>query len=100
MRPVRAHPRLARRSLGWSAWIALLVLVVASAAAAEVFCHEEHSVDEHCAVCQTPHQPATELSGSLQIGSADAADPMEQAREVVRVPSRLYLRQPARAPPA
>ncbi len=96
----RAHPRLARRSLGWSAWIALLVLVVAGAAAADVFCHEEHAVGEHCAVCQTPHQPATELSGSFEIGFADAADPLEQAREVVRVPSRLYLRQPARAPPA
>ena len=100
MRRGREHPRLAGRSLGWSAWIAVLVLVVAGAAAAEVFCHEEHAVDEHCAVCQLPHQPATELSGSLQIGFADAASPLEQAREVVRVPSRLYLRQPARAPPA
>lgn len=100
MRRVRTHPRHAGRSLGWSAWIAVLVLAVAGAAAAEVFCHEEHAVDEHCAVCQLPHQPAADLSGSLQIGSADAADPLEQAREIIRVPSRLYLRQPARAPPA
>jgi len=100
MRRGHAHPRLARRSLGWSAWIALLVLAVGGAAAAEAFFHEEHAVDEHCSVCQLPHQPAAESSGSLQIGSADAADPLEQAREVVRVPSRLYLRQPARAPPA
>ncbi len=76
------------------------MLAVAGAAAAEVFCEEEHTVGEHCAVCQTPHQPAAELSGSLHIGFADAAAPFEQAREVVRVPSRLYLRQPARAPPA
>lgn len=100
MRRVRTHPRPAWRSLGWSAWIVVLVLAVAGAAAAEVFCHEEHAVDEHCAVCQVPHQPAADLSGSLQIGFADAADPLEQAREIVRAPSRLYLRQPARAPPA
>lgn len=97
---VRAHPRLGSRSLGWSAWTLVLVLAVAGAAAAEVFCHEEHAVDEHCAVCQLPHPPAAEPSGSLQFGFADAADPLEQACEVVRVSSRLYLRQPARAPPA
>ena len=100
MRPVPSPSRLARRSLGWSAWIAVLVLVVAGAAAAEVFCHEEHTVDERCAVCQTPHQPAAELAGSLQAGFADAASPLEQARDAVRVPSRRHLRQPARAPPA
>ena len=76
------------------------MLVVGGAAAAEVFCHEEHPVDEHCAVCQLPHPPAVELSRSLRIGFADAENSLEQAREVVRVPSRLYLRQPARAPPA
>ena len=100
MRRGRAHPGLAGRSLGWSAWTLVLVLAVAGAAAAEVFCHEEHAADELCAVCQLPHQPADQLSGSLQIGIADLAEPHEQAREVVRVPSRLYLRQPARAPPA
>lgn len=96
----RTHPGIARGSLGWSAWIVLLVLAVGGAAAAEVFCHEEHAADEYCAVCQLPHQPAGPLSDSLQIGSADAAESLEQAHEVVRVPSRLYLRQPARAPPA
>ena len=100
MRRVRAHPEPARRSLGWSAWIVVLALAVAGGAAAEVLCHEEHEVDEHCAVCHLPQPPAAQLSGSLRIGFADAADPLEQAREVVRVPSRLYLRQPARAPPA
>ena len=100
MRRASVPPGPARRSLGWSAWTLVLVLAVAGAAAAEVFCHEEHPVDEHCAVCQLPHQPAAELSGSLQIGFAEAANSLDQAREVVRVPSRLYLRQPARAPPA
>ena len=95
-----APARLARRSLGWGAWIAVLVLAVGGGAAAEVFCHEEHEVGEHCAVCHVPHQPAVELSGAFQIGFADAANPVQQAREVVRVESRLYLRQPARAPPA
>ena len=100
MRRVSAPPRPARRSLGWSAWILLLALAVGGAAAAEVFCHEEHAVDEHCAVCQLPHPPAVEFSGLLQIGFADAADSLERVGEVVRVQSRLYLRQPARAPPA
>ncbi|MDE2711978.1 MAG: hypothetical protein F4Y71_00065 [Acidobacteria bacterium] len=100
MRPKRAHRRLAGRSLGWSAWIALLVLAVGGAAAAEVFGHEEHAGDEPCAVCQLTDQPVAELSGSLQTGFADAADRFEQAPEAVRIPSRRYLRQPARAPPA
>lgn len=100
MRRVRTHPRPARRSLGWSAWTLVLVLAVAGAAAAEVFCHEEHAVDELCAVCQLPHQPAAEPSGSWQIGFADVVDPLGQVHEVLRAPSRLYLRQPARAPPA
>ena len=97
----REHPRLVGRSLGWSAWIAVLVLVVAGAAAAEVFCHEEHTVDERCGVCQTPPQPATDLSGSLQIGFADAANPLEQACDAVQhVHGMTPTGGGSRAPPA
>ena len=92
--------RLARRGFGWALWVAVLVIVVAGAPAAELFCHEEHAVDEHCEVCQIPHPPAAQLSASSQIGSTDLPKPITRARAVVRTPSRLYLRAPARAPPA
>lgn len=100
MRQGHPHPTRAGRSLGWSAWTVVLVLVVAGGPAAEVFCHEEHTVDEHCAACQLPLPPAADPSRSPQIGLADPADAPEPAGEVVRARSRLYLRQPARAPPA
>jgi len=96
----RAHTSLARRSLGWRAWIVVLVMAVAGAAAAEVFCHEEHAADQHCAVCQLRHQPAAELSGSLQIRLADAAQPLEQAAGGEWIASGHSLRLPARGPPA
>ena len=96
----RAHPALTLRSLAWSAWIAVLVMAVAGAAAAEVFCHEEHAADQHCAVCQLRHQPAAELSGSLQIGFADVAEPLEQAAAGEGIASGHSFRLPARGPPA
>ena len=96
----RAHPELARRSLTWSAWIFVLVTAVAGAGAAEVFCHEEHAADQHCAVCQLRHQPAAELSGWLQIGFADVAERLEQPADGERIASGHSLRLPARGPPA
>ena len=96
----RAHPWLARRSLGWSAWIVVLVMAVAGAAAAEVFCHEEHAADQHCAVCQLRNQPAAELAGSLQIGLPDVAEPLEQAADGEWIASGHSRRLPARGPPA
>ena len=96
----RAHPWLARRSLGWSAWIVVLVMAVAGAAAAEVFCHEEHAADQHCAVCLLRHQPAAEPSGSLQIGFADVAEALEQAADGEWTAPGHSLRLPARGPPA
>ena len=100
VRRERAHPELARRSLDWSAWIVVLVMAVAGAAAAEVFCHEEHVTDQHCAVCQLRHQPAAELSGSLPIGFADVAGPLEQAPDGEWIASGHSRRLPARGPPA
>ena len=75
-------------------------MAVAGAAAAEVLCHEEHAADQHCAVCQLPHQPAAEASGSLQIGLADVAEPLEQAAHDDWIASCHFRRLPARGPPA
>ena len=96
----RAHPEIARRSLAWRAWIVVLVMAVAGAAAADVFCHEEHAADQHCAVCQLRHQSAAELSNSLQIEFADVAEPREQAADGEWIVSGHSRRLPARGPPA
>ena len=92
--------KLARGGSGWRAWIVALAMAVGGAAAAEVFCHEEHAADERCAVCQLPHQPAPESSGSSQIGFADVAEPLEQAAHDEWIASGHSLRLPARGPPA
>ena len=96
----RAPTGLARRSRSWRAWIVVLMMAVAGAAAAEVFCHEEHTAEQHCAVCQLRHQPAAELSGSLQIEFADVAEPLERAAAGEWIASGHSLRLPARGPPA
>ena len=96
--PVRRG--LVRRGSGRRAWIVVLAMAVAGAAAAEVFCHEEHAADQHCAVCLLRHQPAAEPSGSLQIGFADVAEALEQAAHGAWIASGHSLRLPARGPPA
>ena len=95
-----AQARLARRSRSWRAWIAVLVMAMAGAAAAEVFCHEEHAADQHCAVCQLRHQPAAELASSLQLGLAEVAEPLEPAAGGEWFASGHFRRLPARGPPA
>ena len=95
-----AQTGIALRSRGWRAWIAVLVLAMAGAAAAEVFCHEEHAADQHCAVCQLRHQPAAELAGSLQVGFAEVAEPLDQAADREWIASGHFRRLPARGPPA
>ena len=94
------HLGLARRGSGWRAWIVVLAMAVAGAAAAEVLCHEEHGADQHCAVCQLRHQPAADLSGSLQIGLADVAEPLEPAAAREWIASGHSRLLPARGPPA
>ena len=96
----RANTGPARRSRGWRAWIVVLAMAVAGAAAAEVLCHEEHAADQHCAVCQLRHQPAAEPSGSLQVEFADVAEPLEQAADGEWIASGHSRRLPARGPPA
>ena len=100
IREGRAHAGLARCRRGWRAWIVVLVMAVAGAAAAEVFCQEEHAADQQCAVCQLRHQSAAELSGSLQIGFADVAEPLELAPDGAWIASGHSRRLPARGPPA
>lgn len=97
-RDVRA--KLTRPGVGWAMGTLFLAMAVAVAPAAEIFCHEEHGVEEHCADCLLPHPPATERCDAPPIELADVAEPIEPVREVVRSSSRRYLRQPARAPPA
>ena len=95
-----AQTGLARRSRGWRAWIAVLVLAMAGGAAAEVFCHEDHAAEQHCAVCQLRHQPAAELASSPQIGFAEVAEPCEQTADGEWIASGHFRRLPARGPPA
>ena len=94
------HTGLARRSPGWRAWIAVLVIALVGATSAAAVWHEEHAGDQDCAVCQLRHQPAAELSGFLRIGPADAAEPLEQASHTGWIASGHSHRLPARAPPA
>ena len=75
-------------------------MAVAGAAAAEVFCHEEHAADQHCAVCQLRPQPAAELSGALPIRFAYVAGPLEQAAGGAWIAAGHSRRLPARGPPA
>ena len=96
----RAHTGLASRSRGWRAWSVVLVMALAGAVGAELFCHEEHAADQRCAVCQLRHQSAAELSGSLQIEFADLAEPLEQAADGDWIASGRARRCPARGPPA
>ena len=94
------HTGLARRSPGWRAWIAVLAIALVGAASAAAVWHEEHAGDEDCAICQLRHQPAAELSGSLQIGPANAPEPLEHAPRAGWIVSGHSHRLPARAPPA
>ena len=77
-----------------------MVVAVAGAAAAEVFCHEEHAADQHCAVCQLRHESAAELSSSLPIGFAEVTEPLEQAAGGEWISTGHFRRLPARGPPA
>ena len=94
------HTGLARRGLGWRAWIAALAIVLAGATAVAAVCHEEHAVDQDCAVCQLRHHSAAEPSGSLQIGFADVPEALEHAVDGGWIASGHFRRLPARAPPA
>ena len=95
-----ARTGLARRSRCWRAWSVVLVMALAAAVGAELFCYEGHAADQHCAVCQLRHQPAAKLAGWLQIESADVAGPLELAADGEWIACDHARRRPARGPPA
>ena len=95
-----AYTGFARPGSGWRAWIVFLSLVLAGATVVAAICHEEHAADQDGAVCQLRHQPAAETSGSVQIGSVDVPEPLEQAVDGGWIASGHFRRLPARAPPA
>ena len=94
------HTGLVRRGYGWRAWIFVLALLLAGVTVAEAVCHEEHEVDQDCAVCQLRHQPAAEPSASVHIGYADAAQPGEPTDDGGLTTPGHLRRHFARGPPA
>lgn len=94
------HSGLARCSPGWRAGIAMLAIALVGATSTAAVWHEEHAGEQDCTVCQLRHQPAAELSASVQIGFADAPEPLVEAPATGWIESGHFRRLPARAPPA
>ena len=94
------HAGLAQCRSGWRVWIAVLALAVAGATIAAAICHEEHAAGHDCVTCQLRDQPASELSGSLQIGFWDVSGPLEPAGDSGWIASGHSHNLSARAPPA
>jgi len=94
------HAGAARLGSGWRTWIIVLALAVAGATIAAAICHEEHAAGHDCVTCQLQHQPAAELSGSLQIGFSDLSAPLEQTGDGGWIASGHFRSLSARAPPA
>ena len=96
------HTGPARRGFGWRTWIVVLALALALAGATitAAICHEEHAAGYDCVACQLRHQPAAELSGSLQIGFSDVSAPLEQAGDGGWIASGHSRSLSVRAPPA
>ena len=90
----------ATRGSGWRTWVVVLAMVLAGATFVAAICHEEHAADQDCAVCQLRHQPAAELSESVQVGFSDVPEPLEQADDGVWPASGHSHRLSARGPPA
>ena len=91
---------LARRSPGWHVRIAVLAVALVGVVSAATAWHRDHAGDQDCAVCQLRHQPVAELSGDLEIGAADVAEPLEPLPRDGWTTSDQPSRLPARAPPA
>ena len=94
------HSGLARCSLGWRTAIVTLAIALVGATSAAAVWHEEHAGEQDCAVCQLRHQPAAEPSAAVQIGLADAPEPLVQAPVAGWIESGHFSRLPTRAPPA
>ena len=61
--------------------------------------HADHADERECAVCHSGHQTA-DFARPVELAPSHVPERIERMREVRRVESRRYLRQPARAPPA
>ena len=94
------HRGLARRGPDWRVLVAALAIALVGATSGATIWHEEHAGDQDCAVCQLRHQPAADLTASIQIGSADTPEPLVHAPRAGWVASGHFSRVPARAPPA
>ena len=94
------HRGLASCGPRWRMVIAALAIALVGAASTATVWHEEHAGDQDCAVCQLRHQPAADLTASIQIGSADTPELLVLAPRAGWVASGHFSRVPARAPPA
>lgn len=94
------HRGLAFRGPRWRVVIAALATALVCAASIATVWHAEHAGDQDCAICQFRHQPAADLTESIQIGSADTPEPLVQAPRAGWVASGHFSPRPARAPPA
>ncbi len=94
------HRGPAFRGPRWRLMIAALAIALVCAASIATVWHAEHAGDQDCAICQLRHQPAADLTGSIQIGSADTPEPLVQAPRAGWVASGHLSPLPARAPPA
>ncbi len=80
--------------------IAALAIALVGATSSRVVWHEEHAGDQDCAVCQFRHQPAADLTVSIQIGSMDTPRLLVPVPHAGWVASGHISRLLARAPPA
>jgi len=94
------HRGLARRGPDWRVLVAALAIALVGATSGASIWHEEHAGDQDCAVCQLRHQPAADLTGSIQIVPVDTPELLVHAPSAGWVASGHVSRLPARAPPA
>ena len=94
------HRGLAGCGPDWRALVAALAITLVGATSGAAVWHEEHAGDQDCAVCQLRHQPAADLTVSIQVVPADTQEPLVPALRAGWVTSGDISRLPARAPPA
>ena len=80
--------------------IAALAIALVGATSGTAVWHEEHAGDQDCAVCQLRHQPAADLTVSIQIVPVDTPELLVPVPHAGWVASGHISRLPARAPPA
>ena len=83
----------------WRVWFVGFVISVVGATAVSAAWHAEHDTDPSCVVCKVRHQPLAKMSGDLQVGSVDAAEPATSAPVTAWIPTDPDAHVPTRAPP-